>query len=90
MILGIMTYGQPIAYTYRADVYCPGCILEVLHLGERGQAPVQSVESELDAIASERGIDRYDEWSFDSGEFPKVVFDAEEDEHCGQCGGVID
>lgn len=33
-----------------------------------------SAERFLDGLAESVGIDREDEWSFDSGDFPKVVF----------------
>lgn len=61
-----------VAYTYKADLYCPEHIIEAMgkHLMYNPNTP----ESSLDAIASDMGIDRYVEWSYDSGEFPKVVF----------------
>ena len=68
--------------TYKADIYCPACIVSVLPTGEGGAfdgwalAPGvrMATEENLDEIASAFGIDRGDERTFDSGEFPKVVF----------------
>ena len=59
-----------VGYTFRADLYCPGCALIVA--AERPLA--SSVEAQLDLIAVRSGMDRQDERSFDSGDFPKVLF----------------
>jgi len=80
------------AYTYKADIYCVDCIIEAM-LMEREATPAardMPVESALDQIAEANAIDRYDESTFDSYEFPKVVFsDQLHGEHCGGCGGGI-
>lgn len=74
------------AYTYRAEVLCPACVLGAL----RAAVPAPAgTENALDDMAKAYGIDRYDESSFDSGTFPKVVFrDHLDAEHarCGDCG----
>lgn len=64
---------------------------EAVTLGDR-----QATESNLSEIATAFGIDRDDETTFDSGDFPKVVFrDSASDyahthdgqpERCGMCG----
>ncbi len=56
-----------VGYTFQADNYCPGCIIDQLPTGP-GQP--------------------YDETTFDSGDFPKVIFSSqlEDTEHCGACG----
>lgn len=77
-------------YTYRADVYCPECIIGQLttNPGAVGTSGVERgmAEKHLDLLARIRGIDRHDEQSFDSGEFPKVIFAADiENEHCYSC-----
>ncbi len=71
-------------YMYQADFVCKDCVLPVVG----GQRSVQSIEACLDILAVERNIDRYDEASFDSGDFPKVVLgcDLDGEEHCGSCG----
>lgn len=77
-----------VAYTYRADVWCPDCISR-----EFGglSAPRLDAEGWLDRAARGTGLDRMDEASYDSGDFPKVVFadQIEDEEHCGQCGEAI-
>ncbi len=78
------------AYIYRADLVCPTCVVMGLH-GE-GRVTLAALdmgtEDVLDQLAAAEGIDREDEHTFDSGDFPKIVFDSELDEHvrCGGCG----
>ena len=73
---------QIVGYTFQAEVYCPGCLEEMWF--ERPSE--EALESRLDALATEQGIDRSDEWSFDSDDFPKVVFMSHgEDTFCGTC-----
>ena len=60
-----------VGYSFRADIYCPEHIVPALG---RGTMPAYAAEEELDAIAAETGIDRGDESSFDSDDFPKVAF----------------
>jgi hypothetical protein len=85
-----------VAYTYKADIYCPECIpgqLSVIGLSgmdSRGSFE-ETVEAFLDLLARFSGIDRHDERTFDSDDFPKVVFSVqvEEPEFCGHCGSEI-
>lgn len=75
-----------VAYTYNADIYCPACILQAMGVLQ----PNGTTEWALDSLALDRGIDRYDERTFDSGDFPKVVFASDlEGELCGMCGEAI-
>jgi hypothetical protein len=51
---------------------------------------VELVEPMLDRVAYVWGIDREDESSYDSGEFPKVVFrDMTDDDTCGSRGRTL-
>lgn len=76
-----------VAYTYKGDLWAPEYIVGQLttnpgHVGH-GERPSESpVEPHLDLLARIKGIDRHDESSYDSDEFPKVVFgdQLEEDE----------
>lgn len=78
------------AYTYQADIYCGHClVLQLLSAGEASPAALDMpTEDVLDQLQHNFGIDRYDEHSYDSGDFPKVVFGTslEDDERCGACG----
>lgn len=98
-----------IGYDFNASTYCDGvCVLVAmgavakdvadavtyitdvtLLFGEAG-----TVEGALDYLADRRGINRYDERTFDQSEFPKIVFGhAEYPDYCPRCagcGGVLD
>jgi hypothetical protein len=63
-------------YTYKADNYRPDQLIELL-IAEGVASPGArslTVEEALDQIAGANAIDRYDEHSFDSSDFPKVIF----------------
>ncbi len=84
-----------IAYTYRADQWHRDCVVRALY-GEGRAAPAaldMDSESVLAQIAGAEGIDHQDEHTFDSDNFPKVVFaDAADDmldDTCGGCGEPI-
>lgn len=73
------------AYMYRAELFCPNCIVSQMHWSPTEDR--SSAEDSLDDMAHVAGIDRQDEWSFDSDNFPKVVFSDElADDYCGGCG----
>jgi hypothetical protein len=99
-----------VGYVYQADVWCDDCARELaIHqaaaLGDAtAWGDCGTAEEILGAWASLAAIDRHDERSFDSGDFPKVVFaDAVHDvctadngyepgqcgDQCGQCGEPI-
>jgi len=85
-----------VGYIFCADIYCPDCIIDALPTGDGqafdgwslGEGVRMTTEENLTEVAAAFGIDRNDEGSFDSGDFPKVVF-AEwvesSDERCGHC-----
>lgn len=60
-------------YTYRADNYTPAGL--AVHMGLAPyMGPDGSVEAALDFLAADRGFDRQDEYTFDSSDFPKIIF----------------
>lgn len=97
-----------VGYTYQADHYCPDCILDQVKARYRAWYPHHhtaawghSTEDTLDVVANRLrdlgvlpSIDRTDERSFDSGDFPKVIFADQVHDTCtadegykpGQCG----
>jgi len=98
-----------IGYAFNADTYCNGvCILRAL--GEITQEQFDrakyitdvtvlfddcaTVEGALTVVARRRGIDRMNERSYDSGDFPKVIFSTEEFPdycpRCALCTGALD
>jgi hypothetical protein len=66
-----------VGYTYAADTYCHDCIVDVI--------------GPLDERAEALGIDTDDERSYDSDDFPKVVFasQVEDAEYCGSCHELL-
>jgi hypothetical protein len=99
-----------VGYTYQADIWCDACIREVAirKACEAGDATIWgdcgTAEQTLGAWASADAIDRQDERSYDTADFPKVIFaDAAHDgcfadngyepgqcgDRCGQCGEPI-
>lgn len=87
-----------VGYTYQAETLCPGCTIDALPTGE-GEAfdgwedatGRMSAEENLTELALAFGIDRQDESSYDSDDFPKVVFasSVEDEETCDRCGGPL-
>lgn len=66
-------------YTYRADIYPPDKIAAALARDGYPVSPgelnnVEAAETMLDELAGLKGINRLDERSFDSDDFPKIVF----------------
>ena len=84
--IGNVSATDIVGYTYNADQYCPDCILKPEQIGF-----AFSVEAVLDVVARFMDIDRYDEKTFDSGTFPKVIFESqiEDDERCGKCNNRL-
>jgi len=64
------------AYTYRAETHCPACVIETMITDGDASPAARDMPTEdvLDQCAAASAIDRADESSFDSDEFPKVVF----------------
>jgi hypothetical protein len=82
-----------VAYTYQADIYHPECVLALM--ADQGMTAPEGFDTEeaLDYLAGHffPSVDRYDEYSFDSDDFPKVVFSSqvEDTEWCGGCGDEV-
>ena len=94
-------YGTPadkiVGYTFMTENICPTCTINRMigaGLASPGARDMR-VEDVLDQIAASEGIDRTDEHTFDSGEFPKVIFASQigcslcddiDDSRCEWCG----
>lgn len=88
-----MNAAEIIGYTFDADQFHPNCLISGMVLA-RELSPAaldMSNEAVLDQHAGALGIDREDEHSFDSSEFPKVIFadQVTEDDICGHCGNEL-
>lgn len=83
-----------VGYTYNAENLCPACVIETLIAQGEASPAARDMPTEdaLEQIASANGIDRMDERSYDSGDFPKVIFSSqvEEGETCSNCHNEID
>lgn len=84
------------AFTFQADVYCPDCIVPAMAKTEEydgwqvAEGIHIDIEENLDEIAAAFGVDREDENSFDSDDFPKTVSSEHADgEKCGGCREII-
>jgi len=96
-----MGYGRKawdiVGYTYAAETLCPACTLAALPTGKgerfdgwRDATEDQSAEDNLTELAAAFGIEREDERSYDSDEFPKVIFSSDSDgETCESCGAEL-
>ena len=68
-----------IGYTYQGENYAPDAIIEAVTSSEKfdgwalGKGITMPVEQNLDEIAYHFGIDRHQEESFDSDDFPKTI-----------------
>lgn len=82
-----------VGYTFQCDTYCPACVVDTMPTGEGdtfdgwalAEGVNMSAEENLAEIAEAFGIDRMDETSFDSTDFPKVIFASGDSEVCGRC-----
>ncbi len=81
-----------VGYSFKAETFCTEHIKLEVH--RRLVKPLGIYDNEtnkldpelyLDAIASKLGIDRMEESSFDSDDFPKIIFHS--DEWDGDCEG---
>ena len=83
-----------VAYVFNAEILCRPCMRRKAAFSVEAMSinsEFVGVEDLLDIVAKSRGIDREDEHSFDSDEFPKVVFldQIGESETCDNCGEEI-
>lgn len=72
---------HPEGYIFEADHICSQCVSRHYTADSN---PMRNAENLLDGEAKKLGIDRFDETTFDSDTFPKVLFDVT-DETCGNC-----
>lgn len=90
-----MNFSSIAGYTYKADILCPECTVERLadHHADLVTPNLRTFQpaAAIDSLAVDLGVNPHDERSFDSDEFPKVVFgyQLESDEKCGYCGEAL-
>lgn len=81
-----------VGYLYEEEAYCPECIYELLVPYDLLDIPRRSTEALLDDLAVRRGLDRHDEHTFGSHDFPKPIriADVIGREYCVRCGRLLD
>lgn len=84
-----------VGYTWQAELFCPACLrrkfLGALPTSQSMGKWETDVEELLNEFATERGVDRSDEHSFDGDDFPKVVTIQQVDlDQCGVCWKYLD
>jgi hypothetical protein len=84
-----------VAYTFNAETVCLYCLWRkaafAVEAAGHHNSEFVGLEDLLDTWARSEGIDREDERSFDSDDFPKVVFadSVVDDETCDVCHDEI-
>lgn len=79
-----------VGYTYQSDTYCPRCIQQLALPHISAVRPHESVEWDLGIWAEIAGVNRNDESTFDSSEFPNVIFaDSGRDLACLTCHAAL-
>lgn len=69
-------YGSIVGYVFQASIYCPKCAGNIGRTFGGSWTTKSTTEEILDNAARYIGVDRTDETSFDSSEFPKVVLES--------------
>ena len=71
-------------YQFACENWCPRCLSDEFGCAE------SDLESVLDQIATDAGINRADEHSYDSQDFPKRTWSSETHGQCTQLAGCVD
>lgn len=82
-----------VGYVFQADILCPDCAVRQTARSLSVESPDDYLDIPEDwaELAEVAGVDRFDESSYDSDTFPKIVFreQVEDDEYCGECGESV-
>ena len=78
-------------YTYAAEISCPSCLIERLIREGKASSSAwdMSPEDALDQVAEASGMDRTQQWLFDSDDFPKVIASPSLHVNCTWSGGCL-
>ncbi len=84
-----MNSWQIVAYTYQAEILCPGCTQKKVYATH-----LDSLSPAAQDLTPEVMLDQLAEYlllGFDSDDFPKLVLASQVDEaeDCGECGEAI-
>jgi hypothetical protein len=75
------------AYTYQADIYCPACLIETM-IADGIAAPAtrdMPTDDVLEQCAGALAIDRHDDTTYDTSEFPNLFSTGSPDDTCTSC-----
>ena len=80
-----------VAYVFQAEILCPHCTAKAV-APLMTPSSLQSPHDIIREVGLAHGVNVDDEHTFDSDDFPKVVFRSqiEEPEHCGTCHEEIE
>lgn len=88
-----MREGQPPAYIYKHDIFCPSCIKEMFRPEGMGDGFFAGSSSECVLRTAARlsvpQIRYAEPYSYDTDEFPKAEFWLEYKECCTSCGSQL-
>ena len=79
-------------YQYQVEHLCPACTINRVSGNSTAAVEFDNdvlvIENWLRLNAAEQGIDYYDENTYDSSDYPKMIFShqVESGECCGECG----
>lgn len=83
-----MSSDRIVGYTYQAEHLCPRCAAEAVGWNGYDGNP----HTHIDKAGGAQGFTVDDERSFDSGDWPKVIFEVQiedADEQCSACGELL-
>jgi hypothetical protein len=83
-------FDEIVGYVYNSETYCGKCLKRELKMSGfiDDTLKAQPLEDILDIIAADSKLDRQNEWSFDSQDFPKVIFASDAElmtDFCNRC-----
>ncbi len=82
---------DPIGYLFRGETFCPVCIHDLFVPYEFASDPRLSTEEILDRVARDRGINRHDEKTVGTRQFPQALYidDVTGADLCFFCGARL-
>ena len=86
-----MTGAPVLGYRFGDDTYCASCLLDLMRPPDLADTSGSSTEDVLDRIARDHGLDRDEENSFTTFDFPHrlQLADADAPVECVLCGRLL-
>lgn len=88
------TFDEITGYVFKAETFCPRCLKRKMYVDGFIDKTLksQSTEDMLDLLADDLKVNRNDEWTFDSDNFPKVIFKSDSElipDFCNACNKFV-